>query len=148
MLLIPGMTKELFHGGYVHGADDRLVPQGGLRDCVSVYGTTGSFDVNTSRPAVLLAAGVPAETVAAIVEMRQHAPFLNPAQLGALGGGAGHLRVGGESIFTLRATARMRLPDGKLSDTSRSVEAVVKLLEPGYDLPFHILRWYDNAWAQ
>ena len=56
------------------------------------------------------------------------------------------LRVGGNSIFTLRATARLRRPDGGLSDLRRTVAAQVKFMPPGYDSPYHILRWYDNAW--
>jgi general secretion pathway protein K len=148
LLLMRGMTTELFYGGYAHGTDERLVPRGGLRDCVSVFGGTDRFDANTSRPAVLLAAGLPPEVVARVVELRQTVPFLNPQQLQAVGPAGGRLRIGGDSIFTLRASARLRLPDGRLSDTIRSVEALVKMLDQGYDLPFHILRWYDNAWAQ
>ena len=151
LLLLRGMTTELFYGGYEHGADDRLVPHGGLRDCVSVYGAADRFEVNTSRPAVLLAAGLPAETVAGIVALRQSVPFLEQPQLDALGPMvAERLRIGGESIFSLRATARLRLQDGRLSDTTRSVEALVKRHEneKHVDVPYHVLRWYDNVWAQ
>jgi general secretion pathway protein K len=150
LLLLRGMTTELFYGGYTHGDDDRLVPHGGLRDCVSVYGVADRFEVNTAHPAVLLAAGLPPETVSAIVAMRQRAPILEPQQLEALGASAQHLRIGGESIFSLRATARLRLQDGRLSDTVRSVEALVKRHEndKDVDVPYHTLRWYDNVWAQ
>jgi hypothetical protein len=63
---------------------------------------------------------------------------------------AERLRIGGESIFSLRATARLRLQDGRLSDTTRSVEALVKRHEneKHVDVPYHVLRWYDNVWAQ
>ena len=44
-----------------------------------------------------------------------------------------HLRVEGNSIVTMRATARLRLPDGQLSDLKRTVAAQVKYMPPGYD---------------
>jgi hypothetical protein len=48
------------------------------------------------------------------------------------------------SILTLRATAQLRLPNGQLSDLHRTVSAMVKLLGPDWNPPFHIMRWYDN----
>ena len=42
LLLLRGMTRELYYGGYYHDANGRLVPHGGLRDCVSVFGSKGA----------------------------------------------------------------------------------------------------------
>jgi hypothetical protein len=36
-------------------------------------------------------------------------------------------RVGGNSIFTMRATARLHLQNGQLSDLKRTVAALVKI---------------------
>ena len=73
-------------------------------------------------------------------------PF-SEAQLGeflqGLGVGIGRLRVEGNSIVTVRATARLRLQNGQLSDLRRTVGAQVKYMPTGYDAPVHILRWYD-----
>jgi len=83
------------------------------------------------------------------VARRRLQPFLNPGEVAAFIGGSpalGRLRVGGNSIFTLRSTARIRLPNGQLSDMSRTVAATVKYMSTG-DIPFQILRWYDNAWT-
>jgi len=55
--------------------------------------------------------------------------------------------VGGNSILTIRATARLRTAEGQLSDLKRTVAAQVKYMPPGYDSPLHILRWYDTAWS-
>jgi hypothetical protein len=55
------------------------------------------------------------------------------------------LGIGGHSIFTVRATARLRLQNGQLSDLRRTEAALVKLMPAGYDAPYHILRWYDSA---
>jgi len=49
--------------------------------------------------------------------------------------------------LALIATARAKLPNGQLSDMSRTVSALVKYMPPGYPTPIHILRWYDTAWS-
>lgn len=153
LLLVKGMTPELFYGSYERDRDGRLVPRGGLRDCVTVYGAGGSVDVNTAEPAVLNTIGLSPEAVALIVQMRNQAPFASLAQVTALlpdVPGRNRLRVGGNRIFTLRATARLRLQDGTLSDERRSVAAMVKFLMAGsaFGDRFVVLRWYDNVWVQ
>jgi hypothetical protein len=44
-------------------------------------------------------------------------------------------------MYTLRATSRLRLPDGTLSDLSRSVSAVV--LTAGRSAG-RVVRWHDR----
>src|SRR5204862_953087 len=108
------------------------------------------FDVNSAAPALLLSIGIAPELVTEIVRRRRIAPLQQPdlGQLAAIGGPAvARLRIGGNSIFTLRATARPRLPNGQLSDLKRTVAAMVKRMPEGYDSPYHILRWYENAWS-
>jgi hypothetical protein len=57
--------------------------------------------------------------------------------------------VGGNSIWTLRGTARLRSPDERPSEVVRSAGAVVKFVDQRtYATPVHILRWYDDAWSQ
>ncbi|MBK9168513.1 MAG: general secretion pathway protein GspK [Bryobacterales bacterium] len=145
LLLVRGMTPELFYGTYAPAPDGSLVPFGGLRDCLSVYGATTQFDINKAHPAVLLSAEVPPAVVASIVERRRVIPFRRE-DLAAFGSEAGRLRVGGNSIFTIRATARPRRGDGQLSDLRRTVAALVKMMPAGYDSSYHILRWYDHDW--
>jgi len=147
ILLVKGMTPELFHGTYVRDAEGRLTPRGGLRDCLSVY-PSGQADANFAHPAVLAAVGLPPDAVAAVVAMRRLQPF-QPASLQAVaasfGPAAGRLTVGAGSIYTLRATARLRLSNGQLSDLKRSVAALVKFAPATKDAPYHILRWYDQG---
>jgi general secretion pathway protein K len=150
LLLVKGMTPDLFYGSLIRDAQGRLLPQTGLKDCVSVYGSSGSVDVNTVTPAVLSAIGLPPDAVAAIVQRRHASPFRNQAELAPFiqiaGPAGGRLAVGGGgTIFTLRATGQLRLPDGRLSDLKRSVSGLFKFQqEPGYTPPFEVLRWYDN----
>lgn len=153
LLQVKGVTPDIFYGTYVPAAEGaggpRLVWHTGLEDCLTVYGSGNQVDINTAQPAVLMAVGVTPEAVAAIVQRRQEAPILQ-SQIGGLLGSLGvqaPLRVGGNSIVTLRATAQVRLNDGKLSDLKRTVAAQVKYMPSGYDAPIHILRWYDTAWS-
>jgi general secretion pathway protein K len=150
LLLVKGMTPELFYGTYERGENGGLVPRGGLRDCVSVFGSVTQFDVNTAQPAVLAAIGVAPPAIAFILEKRRVAPFLQNElnQLAPLAGpGSSRLRLGGNSIFTLRATARARIAGGALSEVRRGAAAMIKFMPDGYDEPYHVLRWYDRAWS-
>ena len=68
---------------------------------------------------------------------------------GSLGDAGQHLMLGGSSMYTLRATARLKQPDGKLSDLRRTAAALVqftfggnaKNLPPGYQ----VIRWFDRT---
>lgn len=148
LLLVPGMTPDLFYGSYSRDAQGHLVPKGGLKDCLSVYGTDTQFDINTASPALMIALGIDPAQVATIVARRRMSPFDSTAQLAALGlGGTGlqRLGVGGGTVWTLRATAYPRLADGQRADVSRTVSATVKFLPPNYTPQYQFLRWYDDS---
>lgn len=67
--------------------------------------------------------------------------------LGGVGPAMSRLVLGTGSITTLRATARLRLQNGQLSDMRRTVSALVKFAPTTKDAPYHVLRWYDQgAW--
>jgi general secretion pathway protein K len=148
VLFVRGMTPELFYGSYVREPDGRLVRRGGFRDCVSVQGSKDRFDVNSAEPALLVSLGVEPAAVEQIVRTRRAAPIL-PGQLDGFrafaGPGGDKLSTGGGSIFTLRATARHRLGDGRLSDLRRTAAASVKFFGYGFNPPYQVLRWYDSA---
>jgi general secretion pathway protein K len=156
LLLVKGVTPDIFYGTYVPagpesaGSGQRLIARPGLVDCLSVYGSRESVDANTASPAVLAAVGLPPDVVSALVARRQATSF-DPTKLAAFlsafGVATPRLRLEGNSILTIRATARLRLQDGKLSDLRRTVVAQVKYMPSGYDAPIHILRWYDTAWS-
>jgi general secretion pathway protein K len=149
LLLVKGMTPELFYGSVVRDAQGRLQPQSGLRDCLSVYGSPAHVDVNGAPPPVLLALGVPPAVVAAIVQRRHAAPFRSIEEVaaftrGAAGPAMARLFVGGGTIYTLHSTGRLRLPDGGFSDLSRTVSAVMKFHRTANNPPIETLRWYEN----
>jgi len=156
LLLVKGVTPEIFYGTYVPApvvegsTGPRLIPQGGLVDCLSVYGSKDRVDANTAVPAVLATAGLSPYAINLLLDRRRVAP-LNQQQLAdflkAVGANPDKLRVEGNSIVTFRATARLRLPNGQLSDLKRTVAAQVKYMSQGIVPPVNILRWYDAAWS-
>src|SRR6266853_2016944 len=151
LLLVRGMSPELFYGNYTTGADGRLFARGGLRDCLSVWGSLGPFDANTSSPAVLEAMGVPADTVAALVARRQTRPFVKLDELADFGALPPRVNlIAGHAIYTLRASARLRKTGGAYSDVVRTASATIKLPDPRRvpQVPTQVLRWYDDAWSQ
>jgi general secretion pathway protein K len=153
LLYLQGMTPDLFYGTWVRQNDDqgsRLVEHPALRDCVSVFGSLNRFDVNTVQPAVLAAIGAAPEQIQSLVERRRAAPILQPQEFADLAQSdpsfMSHLTIAQHTLYTFRATARMRRPDGSLSDMKRVVSAMVKFLPVGSsDKPFHVLRWYDHG---
>jgi general secretion pathway protein K len=155
VLFVKGMTPEIFYGTWRPTPDGRLARTSAFRDCVSVYGAVDQFDINSSDPALLVSIGIPPQVVDQIVQARRLQPFTTRAQLAgvqAIAGPAGsRLTLGGNTIYTLRATARPRLPSGALSEVARSVSATVKfmnpMLYPGAP-PVRTLRWRDEAIAE
>jgi general secretion pathway protein K len=148
LLLVKGMTPDLFYGSVVRDAEGRLQPRAGLRDCVSVFGSPDAVDVNTAQPAVLAALGVNPAAVAAIVQRRHALPFRAMEQVAAFLQGGGpfmsRLTIGGGTIYTLRSTGRLRSPDGKTVDMTRTVSGMVKFHRLAHNPPIEVVRWYDD----
>lgn len=145
LLLVRGITPDLFYGYYARAAGGRLVPHDGLRDCLSVYGSTGVLDINGVAPEVMMALGVPPASAQAIVERRKIAPISDMGQLGGLNAGGGRLGKNGGPMVTLRATAQLFLPNGQLSEVRRTVSAMIKQQTTGSNPPFFVMRWYNDA---
>ena len=156
LLSVRGITPEIFYGTYVPAQGDlapgqpRLIRRSGLVDCLSVFGSNGQVDANTADPAVLAALGLTPDGIQVLLQERRMAP-LTAERLAklvpALGPSGQSLRLEGNSILTIRATARARLANGQLSDMKRTVAALVKYMPGGYPTPIHILRWYDTTWS-
>ena len=70
-----------------------------------------------------------------------------PELLQSVGAATAPVRVAGNSILTMRATARLRLQNEQTSDLKRTVAALVKYMPVGYDAPIHMLSWYDMPGA-
>ena len=121
---------------------------------LSVYGSAGAVDINTAQAATLQAVGLSAADAATIVQKpdRTSDPRLSAslrAIAQSLGPAGSRLRIGGQTMFTLRATARLGKPDGKLSDLRRTVARLVKFNFPGNPqkkpVGFEVVRWFDRT---
>ncbi len=147
LLLVKGMTPELYYG------NDLDASRPGLRDCLTVYGGAIGVDINTARRATLEAVGIDAADADTIVSLRKQHPITDVGQfrdiVESLGPAGRMLTIGGQSMYTLRATARLRQPDGSLSDLRRTVAALVKFYFPRNSgekpVGFKIVRWLDRA---
>jgi general secretion pathway protein K len=150
LLLVQGMTPELFYGNFASDSEGRLFARGGLRDCLSVWGSHGPYDINTASPALMEAIGVSPAAAAQIVKYRYVRPFRNLGEMQSLGIAAPGMTVGGNLMWTLRATARLRRSDGSPSDVIRTSAATVRLLDRKQyaQMPMHVLRYYDDAWSE
>ncbi len=110
------------------------------------------MDVNTARAETLVAIGLTPEDAASLVRNRSEHPVVDYRQLAdiqqALGQSGARLRIGINGMCTLRATARLVQPDGKLSDMRRTVAALIKVTFPGdpQGKPpgYEVVRWYDR----
>jgi general secretion pathway protein K len=147
MLLVRGITPDLYYGTSLDGS------RAGLRDCVSAQAAGSVLDVNTARPETMIAAGVSPQDADTIVKSRATHWILDYRELAeiqtSIGPAGQRLRIGGNTIFTLRATARMRGADGKLSDMRRTVAAQMKFFYPGNQEKkapgVEVIRWYDRG---
>lgn len=141
-----GITPDLFYGGYTRTPEGALVRRAGLRDCLSVFSSGRPFDINTVPPAVMMAVGVPAPAADMIVRMRMQQPITNLQTVAPLlGPVAGRFRIGGDNIYTLRATARVRRSDGRPGDVRRTVAMTVQLQSTVSPEGFRVLAWEDSA---
>jgi general secretion pathway protein K len=141
LLLVKGVSPELFYGSYVPPeGNSGWLRRDGLADCLSVYGARDAVDANTAVPEVLAAVGLSPFAVNALLE-RRRVGAITPEFLQELAAVSGRVKLGGGTIVTIRATARV-------SDLKRSVAATVKYNQPNSETPIHFLRWYDTAWAQ
>jgi general secretion pathway protein K len=151
VLFVKGMTPDIFYGTWTRDAQGRLIRVGGFRDCVSPHGSVGAFDAIASEPALLLSIGVPPAGVEQIRMLRSQRPLSErdfPVLQSLAGPASGRLRVGGNTIYTFRATARLRGADGLLTETRRTMSATVKYFLNPVDPPYQIIRWNENATSE
>ncbi|MCC7157478.1 MAG: general secretion pathway protein GspK [Bryobacterales bacterium] len=148
LLLVRGVTPDLFYGRYDRTPDGGLIPRAGLRDCLTVYPSPTPLDINSAEPEVMRAVGVDPQGIETVRTLRMRAP-IRPQQFGSLapvlGPAFSRFGIGGSNTYTLRATARLNRPDGKLSDSRRSVAMTVVLRQSEDPELYQVLRWYDNA---
>lgn len=148
LLLVRGVTPDLFYGRHDRTPDGGLIPRAGLRDCLTVYPSPTPLDINSAEPEVMRAVGVDPQGIETVRSMRMRAP-IRPQQFASLapvlGPAFSQFGIGGSNTFTLYATARLNRPDGRLSDSRRSAGMTVVLRQPEDPERYQVLRWYDTT---
>jgi general secretion pathway protein K len=82
LLLVRGITPELFHGKKTKSEDGQEIPAIGLKDVFTVFSTSVALDINLAPLEVLTVFfGVPSETAKKIVEAREEKTFANINEL-------------------------------------------------------------------
>ena len=156
LLLVPGITSELLYGRYSRMPDGRLINLGGLIDCLSPHiQVNQGLDPFSVHPTLLVALGMDPALARQYAEIRRQTfnPVMVMAQLQRLraGTGAATLRADLGDVFQIRATARVRTPNGTLSETRRTVSLLLKYITPNprylWISPWTNLRWYDQSFS-
>jgi general secretion pathway protein K len=152
LLLVPGITPEILYGRYRRLPDGSLVNAGGLVDCVSPHGSQrAAFDAISVHPTLLMASGVDFNTAQRFAETRRNTLFPFGA-LPILNGTSAPITSEIGETFQIRATARVRTPNGRLSESRRTVALLVRYNTPNpryfWVDPFQHLRWYDQAYSE
>lgn len=148
LLFVPGVTPDLYYGHMERLPGGGVVSRPGLRDVLSVSGSTNNFDINSVHPALMASVGLTLGDVDRIVKTRRVAPF-TPKMVSELvlesGPANRFLHAGLDQAYTVKATARPRLPNGKLSDYKRTVAALVVFepTQPGQPQRLAVRQWYE-----
>ena len=82
LLLVRGMTPELFYGRKAKSEDGQETPVIGLKDVFTVFSTSVALDINLAPVEVLTVFfGIPYETAKKVVEAREEKAFVNMNEL-------------------------------------------------------------------
>lgn len=148
LLMIRGVTTHLYHGGRERIPGGNVVARPGLAELFSVYGGTVPVDINSAPPAVLASVGLNAGEIQSIVAVRQRMPYPPEALVElnlSVGPAIRVLRAGQDLAYTIKATARPRLADGRLSDFRWTSSALVFYQQEGDRRIPRIRAWHVAA---
>ena len=144
LLLVKGVTPELFYGWMERDAHDRLVQRGGLNRLLTVYGNFTRLDVNYAPYELLLSVpGMDEERVRAVVTGRGEKLYgsLTELPISLPAEALPHLGVYRISdLFTLTATGRLRG-----SATRASVRTILRREASGRT---ELLAWDEQAFEE
>ncbi len=143
LLLVPGMTPEIFYGAYRPDAQGRLQRTGGLMENLTTRGS-GSLNLNYASPQMMAAGGMSATQIESVVELRRLRPLTGEDQgfsdTGSLVDDFQFSMNGASEAYTLRA--RAELANGR---ARRTVTALIERNNVDGPDPVRVVRWYDTA---
>ncbi len=148
LLLIRGVTPELFYGKKKPGDGEEKEEPVGLKDIFSVYATGEQIDINsTNIPVLRVVLGLPLEVCRLIVKAREEKAFENAGDLRSrvpqispfLGEVSRFILYGGANYYySIEARG-----ESELGKSARGVRAIVKI-QPGSKEGFKFVQWQDS----
>ncbi len=143
LLLVRGVTPELFYGRYVVGEDGKVERQLGLVDCITVDSGGPPVNINYAPYPVLLAVpGMEPRVANYIVTAREKNPFASVSDLS-------HefpVILGGETLSFLSGGSSGRVTLVASGSTPGGAKARIRALVQVQGVkaaPFRVLRWED-----
>lgn len=147
LLLVRGITPELFYGKKTKSEDGQEIPAIGLKDIFTVFSTSVALDINLAPVEVLtIFFGIPSETAKRIVEAREEKPFANTNELLSRLPELGPSIQGVQPYITFTSstpyysvTSLARMKNG---EAKRGVECVVRI-ERREKSGYRVAMWKD-----
>ncbi len=144
LLLVQGMTPELFYGIKVKDEQGRILERYGLVNYLTVYTFSIQINLNSAPLPVLMAIpDMEPQFAQMLYERRLVKPFLNMAEVSqtsaaALGRAAEWLSVGRKSnCFSLESTAE--IPGSRIKNTLRSIIVI----DPQESVGYRTIYWNE-----
>jgi len=147
LLLVRGITPELFYGKKTKSEDGQEIPAIGLKDVFTVFSTSVALDVNLAPVEVLTVFfGIPSETAKKIVEAREEKAFANTNELLSRLPELGPSIQGVQPYITFTSTTPYysitSLAKMKNGEAKRGVECVVRI-ERREKSGYRVAMWKD-----
>ena len=148
LLLVRGVTSDLFHGRRKKGEDGKS-EKIGLKDLFSIYASGEQIDINSASPlAMRMVLGIPRDVAQLVVKAREEKKFENQADLVRrvpemtpfIG------EVGRWMVYqTRRAYYTIESKAMGPSEAVRSLKAIVKI--DGHEKKgYKVIQWIDAVW--
>lgn len=154
LLLVKGMSRELFFGGMEEAREGEWLRRPPLADLLTVAVTGGAINPNYAPQEVLvLLPGWDAADAAQVLAVRERTPFESPGAVaavapsiadGADGNASSSLTIAQGPFYTLTATCSQ--PDSPESPESKVRRSVRALVEIAANRPLYhqVMAWWDD----
>lgn len=143
LLMVKGITPEIFYGRKGLSQDGDPVEYYGLKKYLTTYASGAAININ-SAPVPVLASlpGLDYGSALTIARLRSEAPFTNMVQLeqaiaGISGETSSYLGIVQSNVYTLECTGRL-----ENSDVVSRIKAVVQM-DPGSMKGYRVLYWNE-----
>jgi general secretion pathway protein K len=155
LLLVRGVTPDLFYGKKVKKAEEGVKTEEGVRtdriglkDIFSIYSSGEQVDINSATSPVLrFVLGIPNEVAQLIVKAREEKNFQNQQdllqrvpELSSFMGGVGTLILFQSILPYYTIEARAKNKEGR---TVQGLKVIVKI-DPGEKTGYKIIQWVDT----